>query len=484
MHFATLKRDTLIYTLSSLLVRGQQILLIPIYTRYLGSDDYGVIEIVAIVGALVNLLVAFEIGQGMARYVADAPDEHSSRRYARTAITFGTTCYLLFWLLIAAISPSVTSYLFDGRAGVEVLLIAVAAIALNGVYMLLQDLLRWRLRPMAYFAASMAYTFGGVSAGVWLVASMNIGVSGVFWGQLVGAMFGFVVAIRAAGEFVGIGWDRLALARMLRFSLPLVVSSVAIFANTYTDRLVIREMLGLEALGIYSVAARFSSTIAILTVGLQAALSPLVYRTWREPGAPGRLARIFRIYSVAMIPLIGVLSLFAKEIIGLVAGPDFQDAGLVLPPLAMTSMLLSLYIFVPGLFLGERTGIAAAVSIFGAFANFMLCLWLIDVVGLLGAALSAAIAAVSVFAGHAIFGRRYFNVEFDKLSLAVTGSILILLVSLGVVVFYYHSETKAIFFGVKVGGLLLASVVLWRYGLTVADRSALFATLSRFGLVK
>ncbi|HEY0931231.1 MAG TPA: hypothetical protein VGE27_15020, partial [Gemmatimonas sp.] len=93
MGLQRLGRDTLLYGLSTLLVRGLQIFLIPVYSRALGSGEYGVVETVAIAGALVNLTIALEISQGMARYIADAPDESARRALASTAVAFAALAY-------------------------------------------------------------------------------------------------------------------------------------------------------------------------------------------------------------------------------------------------------------------------------------------------------------------------------------------------------------------------------------------------------
>jgi O-antigen/teichoic acid export membrane protein len=80
-----------------------------------------------------------------------------------------------------------------------------------------------------------------------------------------------------------------------------VISGAAVFGNLFIDRIAVLEFLGLEALGVYGVTARFASVVSILAVGLQAALSPLVFRHWREPGTAATLGRICRWYLVVMV---------------------------------------------------------------------------------------------------------------------------------------------------------------------------------------
>jgi O-antigen/teichoic acid export membrane protein len=187
--------DSIIYGGASLAVRGLQIFLIPIYSRVLGLDDYGVIETIAIAGALVNLTVALEISQGMARHIADTPDDLVRRAFASTAIGFAVFAYAAFFLIVAAFADGLAPWLLVGKTPPQTLVVAAAAIAVNGVFAIVQDLLRWQLRPWFYAMASFAYASGSAGVGIWLVELEGAGVVGVFWGQLAGASLGLGISL-------------------------------------------------------------------------------------------------------------------------------------------------------------------------------------------------------------------------------------------------------------------------------------------------
>ncbi len=465
--------DSVVYGGASLVVRGLQIFLIPIYSRALGSDDYGVIEIVAIAGALVNLTVALEISQGMARYIADAQDEPARRAFASTAIGFAVLAYAVFALAVAAFADGLAPWLFDGKAPPKTFALAAAAIAVNGVFVIVQDLLRWQLRPGSYLVASLAYALGSAGVGIWLVAVQGIGVAGVFWGQLAGALLGMVVSFTRASGLLERIFDWQRLRTMLLFSLPLVLSGAAVFGNLFIDRIVVRELLGLEALGVYGVTARFASVISILAVGMQAALSPLVYRHWREAGTGDSLGRICRFYCAAMVPLVGFISLFASEIMATLTGPAFYAGSTVLPLLSLAAMFSTLYVFAPGLFLGERTGGVAALNVTGAVANLTLSLALISWLGLTGAALATTIAACVVFLGYVFLGKKWFEVGYRVSNVAASLAIVILLVLVGL---KWQSEANSWDLSVivtRLGLLLLSTLAVYRLGLSDDDREVI-----------
>ena len=475
-----LGKDALVYGLATLLVRGIQIVLIPVYSRVLGASEYGIVETMAIVGALVNLTVALEISQGMARYMAEAPDKNLRRRYASTALVFGIAAYSMFVLFSAIVITPVSQWLLGDHGSVTIVLVAFGALAINGIFVLVQDLLRWELRPGAFLTSGLAYTLGSAGLGIFLVVFRDAGVIGIFWGQLAGALLGGIVAAGAASGLLIREFDGKRLLQMLGYSAPLVFSGFAVFANLFVDRIVVRQLLGIEALGLYGVAARFASVVSILTVGLQVALSPLVFRSWREPGTASSVAQVCRYYCAGMVPLIGGLGLFSGEIMLLASGPAFHDGRHVLPVLAIAAMFSTLYIFAPGLFLGERTGHVAALNVAAALLNLALALWLVPHYGMIAASAAAAVAAACGFAGFVFLGGRYFRVPYQCARVAASMLLSLALVLLALAWNNASPVWDLARAGLKLALLLAASAVAVMIGLAAEDRAFAARALGSF----
>ena len=70
-------------------------------------------------------------------------------------------------------------------------------------------------------------------------------------------------------------------------------ASVAFFLSTYASRLILRDLLDLHAVGVFSWASQLASIPAVLLVGLQGALTPLVMKHQEEDRTRIVLARTF-----------------------------------------------------------------------------------------------------------------------------------------------------------------------------------------------
>lgn len=426
-----LLRSTFLYGWATLISRGSQLVLIPIYTRMLSPGEFGVVDMVAIFGALVNLTVALEISQGIARYLADARNESDRRNYASTGVVFTVVAYSIFALVSVALATPLAALLFGSDQWAFALRIGIAALTVNGLFTLLQDLLRWRLAPGAYLLASMAYALGNVGVGIYLVAYAGAGVEGVLWGQVAGAIAGAAVAWSCMADFVVVSFDLGRLREMLGYSGPLVLSGVAVFANQFIDRVAVRELLGMDSLGIYGVAARFASAVGLATIALQAALTPLVYQRYRDPGTPSELARIFRYYCAVMAPVLGALALFSPEVIAFFSGPAYRTAQDVLPLLAVASLLTTLYVFAPGTFLEKRTGVVAGINMTSAGLNLVLNLILTPALGIRGAAVATCCAAAVAFSGFMMSSQRLYPVPHAWMRIGNAAALALVLIVLG-----------------------------------------------------
>ena len=60
--------DSVIYTIPIFVSKSIGVLIIPIYTRILSVSEYGNLDLLLVIANLVNLVVAFEISQGVARF--------------------------------------------------------------------------------------------------------------------------------------------------------------------------------------------------------------------------------------------------------------------------------------------------------------------------------------------------------------------------------------------------------------------------------
>lgn len=417
-------RDTAIYGAASLLVRGVSLLLLPFYTRVLAPADYGLVDLATVFTTLVLLTVALEISQGVARLFSEARDRDAQVAYASTALWFSIGAYALFVLVAFPLAPHVAAIAFESPERADLARIVIISAAINGVFYLLLNQLRWRLQARAYAAGSLAFALVSIGATIALVLGARLGVAGVVLGQLAGAVAGGLLCFIVARDLYRLRFDRDKLLEMLRFSLPLVPSSIGVFVTLYIDRIAIKELMTIADVGLFGIGFRVASLVSLLVVAVQMAVTPLVYARYGDPQTPAQLARIFRYFvGVAIVLAVG-LSLFAREILMVVTTPDYYAGAVVVPLLAPALLLSAMYVFAPGLGIAKRSGTQALITLAGAGLNTVLNFVMIPVWGIVGAAAATLTSAALIFAAYMIASQRLYFVPhaWGRLAMAAVAA--------------------------------------------------------------
>jgi O-antigen/teichoic acid export membrane protein len=416
-------RDSVVYMVPAVVSRGLAIILVPLYTRALSPADFGSLDLLVVFATLVKLTVALEVSQAVARFYAAEPGAGRRVAYASTSWWFTVLTYSLFALAALWQAESLAD-LVMGRGGMaSAFRIGVLYIWASGLFFLIQNQLRWELRSVPYAVTSGIMTIVTAAGALVAIYALGLGLEGLLWGMAAGAAAGAAYGLSRLQGSYRWRFDVAALREMLAFSLPLVPASIAVFVNTFADRLMVNHLLSVDAVGVYGIGFRIASVVGLVMVGFQAALTPLVYTYYRERDTPAILARIFRVFVAFALLLSLGLVLFAHEILAFMAPPAYASGASVIALLVPSVLLAQMSIFTPGIVIARKTHLILAITVAAAAANIMLNWLLIPVLDIDGAALATLLANAGAFAAYLVWSQRLYPVPHRLLALgaAVAG---------------------------------------------------------------
>lgn len=410
----SLFRDSILYTLSTVLTRGIVFILLPVYTRVLSPEEFGLLDYFVALGAIASIVITLEIMQGLARYIPEyLEDGQKKRDYASTCMWFVLGAYTAMLVLVSTFSTQLASLLLDapGKAGLVEL--AGWSYWVAGVLNILHGQLRWELRAATSALLSLLAALLTVACTIVLVVWLQWGIRGALLAQVIGGLLALLPSLYLTRSSFDLRFDGVSLRRMLAYSTPLIPSSLAVVFALYFDRIALKELMSLADVGIYAVGQKISLVVTLALIGFRSALTPLIYANHERDSTPGDLAKIFRIFCVAALTMTLGLSVFAREIVGLISSEAFHGAASVVPLLIFSVLLSNMYIFAPGLELSRKTGTISAINIAVAVLNLVLNYLLIPMFGILGAALSALLAFGVGFVVYMYASQRLYPVPHD-----------------------------------------------------------------------
>lgn len=380
--------DALLYTVGAALGRCITLVSLLVLTRFLTVADYGLIDLVLVFVSLTTLSVCLEVTQGLAREFGEGRSRDALIRCSSTALYFTLAAGGTFFLAIMLFPTTFAGVFLRGTEHADMMRLAGAMAFASVVANFLQCQARWELRARLAVQMALLQTFAGVGLSVASVVWFDRGAEGVVGGQMAGLVISCIYGfIRLGGSF-SLDFDRVALRRMLQFSIPLVPSSISVFALQYVDRYCLEYLGGLDYVGTYGVSQRFAVLLLVVLSGAQGAFLPLIMQNLHDPGIKPKMATSLRLFLLPALSATLALSLISPELVRLLTGPGFAKSADLVPLITLGVLLSQLTVFFPGIFIVKKTWLMILTNGSAALLSVVLNLTLIPIMGVLGAAVA------------------------------------------------------------------------------------------------
>src|SRR6266487_70953 len=256
-----LLRHSAIYGLGSIVARILGVLLLPLYTRYLSPGDYGLIETLVALSAVLAALVAQGMKSAFFRFYFDSAEEERRLLVVRTAFWYVLAAATAVLVLGVSLARPISWLLFgtNDHAGLVVAAFVGLWAAMN--YEQMTSLFRVEQRSTAYVAATLANVGITIAATVVLVVVFDKGPLGVLVGNFIGTLIVYAALLAYSRGRLGLQFDRSLYRAMNRFGLPLVPSALAPWLTNFSDRFFLVKLTDPHEVGLYSIGVRIASAI-------------------------------------------------------------------------------------------------------------------------------------------------------------------------------------------------------------------------------
>ena len=427
-----LARHSAIYGLGGLISRVLAILLLPLYTRYLTPADYGAVETLLALTAVLVTLLRGGIQSAFFRFWFDSPEREHRLVVLRTSfwytITASTAGLLAGWALAGPISE----LLFDTTDRTWLVRATFVLLWAQMNYEQMTAVFRVEERSVAFVVASLANLAITVSATVLFVVVLEWGATGLVAGNFTGTLCVYVALLAYRHEQLGLQFDRSLYREMEKFGLPLVPSALFLWTTNFSDRFFLVKLAGAAEVGLYSIGVRLASAIVLLLTAFRMAWPAFAYSIEDD-----REAR--RTYGFVLTYLLFIacwaalaLGLLAPWLVRLLTTPEFYEGSRVVAPLAFASALYAGYVVVAiGIGRARRTQFNWVVTGAGALVNVALNLILIPPYGMMGAAVATIAAYGTMFVGMIWRAQHIYRVPYQWRRVATLGVVAVGLVVAG-----------------------------------------------------
>ncbi|MBN1472510.1 MAG: oligosaccharide flippase family protein [Syntrophaceae bacterium] len=439
-----------IYSLGTLAAQLVGFFLLPVYTRYLTPEEYGIIEMVTLTNSVIGVFLSFGVSAAIVRFFYSQDDDKYRKSVISTTSIIYSASALGFGILLFNMVGIFSRLVFSSEQYAGLLKISFAYLLVGGFNNIGDTYFRVMKKPFLYVTISMSRLILLISLNIYFVVFVKTGIVGILNSTLiVNIVFALIVSmpivVKTRTRF------NIVLAReMLMYSLPMVPANIMRIVINQSDRFFITNMLSLADTGIFGIAVKIGNAILIL-IGYPFNLTFMQRRfeIVKRKDAQVVFTKVFTYFSLLMLFMGLVITVFIHEVLVCMTTPAFYKAAVLVPFVVFYSIIFSFrFHFDFGIFLSKKTHldiyINSTVLIISIIANY----YCIKYMGLMGAIYAKTIVTVLHTSLYYFIAGKCYKVryEFKKVFSAVGIGLLIYVMSV-----YVDMGTMVITIFVKIG---------------------------------
>lgn len=389
------------FTFCNVLQKGISMITVPIFTRILNVEEYGIFNIYL---SWMNILIIFSslnlyygvFNNAMIKYEKDR-DKYTSSMMGLviviTTILFGiylaghqlfnnliglSTTFMIFMFLELYVTPALQFWSarqrFEFKYKALVIITVVKSI----------------LNPLIGILAILI-TKQGAMARIVSMVLLELFVCGSL----------MIIQLIKGKTFYNKEYWMYA----IRFNLPLLPHYLSGIILNQGDRVMINYFSGPDEVAIYSVAYNIGMLVQLFTNAINSSFTPWFYTSMREKKY-NEIKNITNLLLLLMSILVICIMFFAPEVVKVFAPDEYYAAVYVIPPISASVFFIFMYVLFSNVeFYFEENKFILIASIIAAVLNIILNAIFIPIFGYLAAGYTTLFSYIIYCFAHYIFCR-------------------------------------------------------------------------------
>ena len=437
-------RDSVLYQLPLLATNVLPLITLPIFTRILSKEDYGVYALAQAYAILVGSLANFGTTISYERnYFQYRSDRRQSAQLLFSSIAFVAFNTLLLGVLTYVFRAPLSKLVTGSSAFGHLLFYAFCA---NCLAHLTQYYFTY-YRNSEKSASFVSYTIGGnflnFLLSIVLVAWLRIGVVGLIYSQLISSALLFAVL---SGKFTAVfplTFNKKILGESLKISYPLTPRIFLGTIDTQFDKYMIGLLNSLGGVGIYRIGQQVAMLVFSFMNQLENVFMPQVYKKMfgsKEKGGE-EIGAYLTPFVYVSITLAVLISLFAEEVISLLIPKSFHGAIDIVSVLTIYSGLLFFgKIIGTQLIFTKKTHLTSLMTLVGLGLNIGLNIPFILKWGAIGAACAVLLADILSRGIFFFVAQRYYEIKWEYRKV---GAIYLIFIGASLITLFLRNSAAA-----------------------------------------
>ena len=421
-----LVKNTIIIFIGKFCTQFITLLLLPLYTHFLSTEDYGYIDLIQTYLTFFIPLILLKIDAGIFRFLIDARKSEEEKNKIITNGIFIMFVELIISTILFAVAVKIFSIKYS-------ILIVMNLISLSVLTFLLQI--------VRGIGKNKQYSFSSIIAAIVTIVLNLIFLVGfhkngkyVLIASLISNIICtiYLLIVNKILKNVKIKYiDKKLIKDLLKYSIPMIPNELSWWIVHVSDRTIISYALGVAANGIYSVSCKFSNILSsifnIFNLSWQESAALHINDTDKDEFFSNVINKVFNLFICFCIGILACLP-FVFE---LLIKDSYREAYKYVPILLLANIFSVLIGLIGSIYVAKKmTKEVAKTTMIAAIINLTIDIALIKVIGIYAAAISTLVSYMLLAIYRYIDVQKYVKVKIPIKNIVVNSIIFILVVVL------------------------------------------------------
>ena len=416
--------DVTIRFITAALLQLQSFIFLPILTKTLGPESYGIWSQIIITLNLLTPILMLRLETACVRYLGS---QNNKKIVSKTFFSILALIWLniILIVLLIFIFPDKFSFFIFGD---ENLIIYSEFLGIMLLTRVTQSFILNYYRTFNKFNIlsfiNIIQSFSQIGLTLLFVLYFNIGLKGAILALILVQAFGIIGVLAHIIRSIGFTFNsniKLKLKPYLKYSIPLIPEGILFWVINLSDRYVIVHLLNLTQAGIYSASYAMAGAVTFFTVPIAYVLFPTISKLWENNDIVRTKKYIeasVKYFLLLAIPsTIGVCYL-GPYILKSLTTSEFVTSRLLITLIVLGYVFWGLYQMIYYIVhLKEKTYLVPIFFGIIAILNLVLNFIWIPIYGIIGAALSTFISFTILLIVVVFLSRRWLPIEMDYKSI-------------------------------------------------------------------
>ena len=312
-------KHSTIYGFGSVLNRLIGFILLPLYTRYLTTVDYGISSLLLTTNSVAVIIANWGLGSALFREVIlhDSDEDEVQS----TALIFLFVESLLVFGVLLLFSNRIATLVFGDDSQTTLLQLTFLTGFLQIIKTVFMARLRIREQSSLYSIISITNFVVGTGFNIYFVAIVQLGVAGLVLANLATTgLFSLIYLVLMIRE-LKFSFSFPSLRRMLRFGVPLVPGGLASMVMTSADRYFLQHYSTTAEVGLYSLGYKIGLVMNLIVQAVQLAWPAEKFEIMKEPDAERRFSKLLTYYLTGLGFISLGFSVLSREMLVVMTTP-------------------------------------------------------------------------------------------------------------------------------------------------------------------